>query len=113
MEDQLTIVLMVLLILFIIYILIQKSSVCSIVRNEREDFSIGAQKDGEMLLWDKMKAAKGDSDVLWDITTTKEKAILSSMNAGMMAAMGYGGYKLAKGGYNLGKKGYNKLSRMR
>ena len=42
MEKELTSVLIVLLILFIIYMLIQKTDVCSIVRNEREYFSVGA-----------------------------------------------------------------------
>ena len=42
MEKELTSVLIVLLILFIIYMLIQKTDVCSIVRNEREYFGVGA-----------------------------------------------------------------------
>jgi hypothetical protein len=42
MKDQLTIIL-VLLILLIIYLFIQNSNVCSIVRNESEQFNIGAQ----------------------------------------------------------------------
>ena len=42
MEKELTIVLIVLLILFIIYMVIQKTDVCSIVRNEREEFNVGA-----------------------------------------------------------------------
>jgi hypothetical protein len=45
MEDQLTIVLLVLLILFIIYMFIQNSDVCSIVRNKREKFNVGAQEE--------------------------------------------------------------------
>ena len=44
MEKELIIVFIVLLILFIIYILIQKTDVCSIIhRNEKEDFSVGAK----------------------------------------------------------------------
>jgi len=43
MEKELTSVLIVLLILFIIYMLIQKSDVCSIVRNEKEEFNVGAK----------------------------------------------------------------------
>jgi len=43
MEKELTIVLIVLLILFIIYMIIQKTDVCSIVRNEREEFNVGAE----------------------------------------------------------------------
>ena len=43
MKEQLTIIL-VLLILFIIYLFIQNSNVCSIVRNEREKFNIGSPK---------------------------------------------------------------------
>ena len=42
MEIKLTRVLIVLLILFIIYMVIQKTGVCSIVRNEREEFNVGA-----------------------------------------------------------------------
>ena len=41
MEKELTMVLVVLVILFIIYMLIQKTGVCSIVRNEREEFNVG------------------------------------------------------------------------
>ena len=40
MEEELAIILIVLLILFIIYMFIQKSNVCSIVRNKREEFSL-------------------------------------------------------------------------
>ena len=42
MEKELTIVLIVLLILFFIYMIIQKTDVCSIVRNEKEEFNVGA-----------------------------------------------------------------------
>ena len=43
MEKELTIVLIVLLILFFIYMVIQKTDVCSIVRNEKEEFNVGAK----------------------------------------------------------------------
>jgi len=43
MEKELTTVLIVLLILFIIYMFIQNSDVCSIVRNEKEEFNVGAK----------------------------------------------------------------------
>ena len=43
MEKELTIVLIVLLILFFIYMIIQKTDVCSIVRNEKEEFNVGAK----------------------------------------------------------------------
>ena len=43
MEKELTIVLIVLLILFFLYMIIQKTDVCSIVRNEKEEFNVGAK----------------------------------------------------------------------
>ena len=55
LEQNLTIVLMVLLILFIIYMFIQKTAVCSIVRNEREEFNVGAK----LKRWQKIGLATG------------------------------------------------------
>ena len=59
MEKELTMVLVVLVILFIIYMLIQKTGVCSIVRNEREEFNVGGTSKGTPRISKKHKVQMG------------------------------------------------------
>ena len=59
MEKELTMVLIVLVILFIIYMLIQKTGVCSIVRNEREEFNVGGTSKGTPRISKKHKVQMG------------------------------------------------------
>ena len=83
MKEQLNIILLVLLILFIIYLFIKNSNVCSIVRNEKEEFNVGVG------LWDYTKHHAGKFKRT--LERNKEKIAL-----GTVAAAGtlYAGKKL-------------------
>jgi hypothetical protein len=92
MEDQLTIVLLVLLILFIIYMFIQNSDVCSIVhRNEREEFNVGVNWAGDA--WGYTK--KGIMSLQDTVENNKVATIgtLAALGTGILTGATYMGRK--------------------